>query len=384
MCLISPKSSSNRKVCPLGCRAGQEYANIYNHMKKVHGVKLSSIKSESSKSKSPQPSSLLEDNNGISSTSEDANDASEEIPPKPTTDVPLFTDTISPAKCHSFTTLARSEAEVSGLNSCYPNNLFQELEGYIRQTGRSLPRSNHPREVVQVVSKYLFFANSGKKVESEGDIPWQLLTAQDKIHTWLSKYQNIGTTWVSLYNKLDYIHRATKFCCTTKSIKLSNEFLAFVTTRLAEFSRKKKSTMKVRKIEERERPVLNLQKVYWQIMVGDAMVMVFNDVVRDAETTEQPLQSARFLVGMRIAMVHAFIGIVSRPSGIINLKMADALKPYHGNWDGDGVVILCSCEDFLIQFSLELHAHSFYLCDHHAHASLHVHVCSSLPVYTSL
>ena len=86
----------------------------------------------------------------------------------------------------------------------------------------------------------MYFAHGGQAVESASDLPWELLAAQDKIQLWLSSYQNIGTSYGSMYNKLDYINRASKFACTMKSVKLSNEFLMFVKSRLAELSCKKK------------------------------------------------------------------------------------------------------------------------------------------------
>ena len=79
------------------------------------------------------------------------------------------TDTISPAKCESLSSRPRNGAEVIGLNSSYQHCLFKELEQYIRETGRALPRSNHPREVVQVVSKYIYFAHGGQAVETASD-----------------------------------------------------------------------------------------------------------------------------------------------------------------------------------------------------------------------
>ena len=134
-----------------------------------------------------------------------------------------FIRMVSPQKLPSNITSkdTRQAADSLGLNISYPVELFSELEQFVRSEGNCLPRSNFPRELTQSVSKYIYHANDGNNIGNTDEIPWKLLLSTPKIQAWLRDYEKIGHSPSALYNKVDYIFRAVKFCSMMKAMWLS-------------------------------------------------------------------------------------------------------------------------------------------------------------------
>lgn len=70
---------------------------------------------------------------------------------------------------------SRTKTESHGLNSSYPTSLFSEFKNFVQGLSICLKNSGYPNEVCQVVSKFIYFANQGRRVDDHTQIPWETL-----------------------------------------------------------------------------------------------------------------------------------------------------------------------------------------------------------------
>lgn len=350
-----PKPKGLKGQCPLFCSPGKEYANIYKHMKQKHKTTYTQATATIKRKAMPCESESESDNEAQTAPMEcmfqkDTSSDSEYVPEEErkkrnrSPDPPLTPELLKKKKpSQKLVNICREKTPKKSLHSkIADHDLSQEinlellsgLERYLKELSGNKQKtslSNHSREVIQTVAKFMFFAGCRSAANMT------LLVDRKKVQAWIEAYEEVGVGSSSLYNKILYLRKARRYAVANGIItQVPQDFQVWEEDKLRILgSQKKHRQMIIKENLSEEGALPDLKEVYEKTINDTSVMLDFTAAIEKARKG-CPLTNAEYLHIMRVSLMALILGNMHRPMAAYSLTVG-MMKDI--DWSQDIVVI---------------------------------------------